>query len=181
MFIIRKDLLIHSVREAVARNHYHFERDFLLPAYQSGALSLNVYQFGGVALFTESTEEYYRANLAVLDEDVRQDLFHGNHPIYTKVRDRVPSYYGEDCSIENCSVADGCVLDGTARNSVLFRQVYIASGATVEDSVIMNNAVIGENCELRCAILDKDVTVRPGSKLIGTPTSPVIIKRGEVV
>ena len=30
-------------------------------------------------------------------------------------------------------------------------------------------------------ILDKDVTVHPGTKLIGTPTKPIIIKRGETV
>ena len=45
----------------------------------------------------------------------------------------------------------------------------------------MNDTVIGENCELKCVILDKNVTVRPGAKLIGTPQNPIIIKRGETV
>ena len=45
----------------------------------------------------------------------------------------------------------------------------------------MNDTVIGENCELKYVILDKDVVVQPGAKLIGTPTCPVIIKRGEIV
>ena len=47
--------------------------------------------------------------------------------------------------------------------------------------MIMNDTVVGENCELRCVILDKDVVVRPNSKLIGTPKNPIIITRGEVV
>lgn len=181
LFIIAKDLLMHHVQEAVARNLYRFERDFLLRQYQAGNLSVNVYQFEGVALYNESTEEYYRSNLAIIDNDVRHDLFTGRHPIYTKVRDRVPSYYGEECHIENCTVADGCMLEGTAKHSVLFRQVSIGQGTTVEDCVIMNDTVVGENCELKCAILDKNVVVRPGSKLIGTPTNPIIIKRGEIV
>lgn len=181
LFVIAKDLLVRYVQEAVARNLYRFERDFLLRQFQAGNLSVNVYKFGGVALYNESTEEYYRGNLASIDEDIRHDLFSGNHPVYTKVRDRVPSYYGEECHIENCTVADGCFLEGTARHSVLFRQVSIGKDTTVEDCVIMNDTVVGENCELKCVILDKNVVVRPGSKLIGTAQNPIIIKRGEVV
>ena len=181
LFIIAKDLLMKHVQEAVAHNLYRFERDFLLNQYRSGNLTVNIYQFEGAALYNESTEEYYRSNMAILNEDIRHDLFGGNHPIYTKVRDRVPSYYGEECHIDNCTVADGCMLEGSVKDSVLFRQVTIGAGTVVEDSVIMNDTVVGENCELKCVILDKDVTVRPGSKLIGTPNNPIIIKRGEIV
>ncbi len=180
MFIIQKKLLIEHVEYLVARNCYRFERDLILPLWQQKKLSVNVYEFDGVALFVESTEEYYKANLALLDKDVRDGLFR-DRPIYTKVRDRVPSYYGENTHIENCVVADGCLLEGTAKHSVLFRQVVLGAGSDVSDCLIMNDSVVGENSELKCVILDKNVTVRPGSKLIGTPQNPIIIKRGETV
>ena len=35
--------------------------------------------------------------------------------------------------------------------------------------------------QLQYVILDKDVVVRAGAKLHGTPQNPVIIRRGEVV
>ncbi len=181
LFVIAKELLMQHVEDAVAHSLYRFERDFLQKQYLAGKLTVNIYQFEGVALLNESTEEYYRSNMAILNKDIRQDLFRGDHPIYTKVRDRVPSYYGEDCAIDNCVVADGCMLEGSVKDSVLFRQVSIGAGSTVADCVIMNDTVVGENCELKCVILDKDVTVRPGAKLIGTPSNPVIIKRGETV
>ena len=47
--------------------------------------------------------------------------------------------------------------------------------------VIMNDSVVGEGAELKYVILDKDVTVTPGAKLIGTKKSPVIVKRRETV
>ena len=181
LFVIAKDLLIKNVQEAVARNLYRFERDFVLRQYQAGNLSVNVYQYDGTVLFTESTEEYYKANLALIDPDIRQSLFRGAHPIYTKVRDQVPSYYGEECNLENCILADGCMLEGTTRNSVLFRHVNVGKGAVIEDSVIMNDTVVGENCYLKCVILDKDVVVSPGTQLVGTPSNPIILKRGETV
>ena len=93
----------------------------------------------------------------------------------------MPSYYGESCDIENVVAADGCMLDGTVKNSVLFRQVTIAEGASVENCVIMNDSVIGPGCELKNVILDKNVTVTPGTKLFGTKANPIVIKRGEIV
>jgi len=181
IFVLSRKWLAKQVKEHIAHNLYHMDRDLVLGQWQKGTVSVNVYPFKGTAMFNESVEEYFRNSLALLDKDVRHDLFHHNHPVFTKVRDRVPSYYGEECEIENCLVADGCFLEGEAEDSVLFRQVTICPGAEVENCVIMNDTVVGEGAELKCVILDKDVTVRPGAKLIGTPSNPIIIKRGDVV
>jgi len=181
VFVVAKKWLIQQVKEHVAHNLYHMDRDLIMGLWQRSPASINVYQFEGTALFNESIEEYFRNSLALISKVVRNDLFGANHPVFTKVRDRVPSYYGEDCDIENCIVADGCMLDGEAKDSVLFRQVTICKDAEVEKCVIMNDTVVGEGAELKYVILDKDVTVRPGAKLIGTAKNPIIIKRGEVV
>jgi len=181
IFVLSKKWLIEQTKEHIAHALYHMDRDLVLGLWKKGEASVNVYQFDGVALFNESVEEYFANSLGLINKEIRHDLFGGNHPVYTKVRDRVPSYYGEACEIENCIVADGCMLEGEVENSVLFRQVTVCAGAEVEDCVIMNDAVIGEGAELKNVILDKDVVVRPGAKLIGTPSTPIIIRRGEVV
>ncbi len=181
IFVVSKNFLIRQVQEHIARNLYHMDRDLVLGQWQKGKISVNVYPFKGVVVYNESIEDYYRNSLALIRKEIRHDLFGHNHPVFTKVRDRVPSYYGEECSIENCVVADGCVLEGQVKESVLFRQVTIKPGAKVENCLIMNDTVVGENCELKCVILDKDVTVRPGAKLVGTLNNPIIVKRGEIV
>ena len=181
LFVLSKRLLQKLVEGCIARNHYHMDRDLILGSWQAGAITVNVYQFPGLAMFNESVEEYFRNSLALLDSRTRHDLFYYNHPVFTKVRDRVPTYYGEDSAIDNCLVADGCMLEGQVCNSVLFRQVTVKSGAKIENCLIMNDTAIGENCELKYVILDKDVILQPGTKLIGTPTCPVIIKRGEII
>ena len=181
IFVLNKKWLIQQVKEHIAHNLYHMDRDLVLGLWQKNGATFHVYSFDGLAMYNESVEEYFANSLALTQKEVRRELFGGCHPVYTKVRDRVPSYYGEECRIENCSVADGCMLGGHVRNSVLFRQVTVYPTAKVEDCVIMNDTVVGEGCELRYVILDKDVYVRPGAKLMGTPTNPVIIKRGEVV
>jgi len=181
IFVLSKKWLANQVREHIAHNLYHMDRDLVLGQWQKGNISVNVYQFKGAAMYNESVEEYFRNSLALIDKKTRHDLFHYNHPVYTKVRDRVPTYYGENCEIENCIVADGCMLNGEVEDSILFRQVTICSGAEVENCVIMNDTVVGEGAELKYVILDKDVVVRPGAKLYGTPVNPIIIRRGEIV
>ena len=134
-----------------------------------------------MALYNESTEEYFANSMALLNKDVREGIFNAHHPIFTKVRDRVPTYYGDDCEIENSLLADGCIIDGEVENSVLFRDVVVEKGAEVENCVIMNDTVVGEGAKLEYVILDKNVTVRPGTVLVGTESNPLIIKRGETV
>ena len=181
IFVMSKAYLRGIVREFIARNLFHMDRDLILGQWQKNNVTINVYQFDGVALFNESTDEYYRNSLALIDPEVRHDLFGRNHPVFTKVRDRVPSYYGEESDIKNSILADGCFLEGNVENSVLFRQVTIGKDAKVENCVIMNDTVVGEGAQLNCVILDKDVVVRPGAKLCGTPNHPLVVKRGEIV
>ena len=181
IFVIGKKLLIQSVKALVARDKFHMDRDLVMGGWRRGLISVNVYEHEGVALFNESVEEYFANSLSLISKDIRKDLFGAAHPVYTKVRDRVPTYYGENSEIEDCLVADGCMLDGEVENSILFRQVTVEKDAEVEDCIIMNDTVIGEGAKLKYVILDKNVTVSAGAKLYGTKKAPVYIKRGETV
>ena len=165
----------------IARDKFHMDRDLVMGGWNHGVVSVNTYAFEGVALYNESVEEYFANSMSLINKEVRKDVFNGAHVIYTKVRDRVPTYYGAECEVEDCLVADGCMLEGEVENSILFRQVTIAKDAEVEDCILMNDCVVGEGAELKYCILDKNVTVTPGAKLIGTKKNPIIVKRGETV
>ena len=181
IFVLSKKFLIGSVKYLIARDKFHMDRDLVMGGWQHGQTSVNVYAFEGTAMFNESVEEYFANSMALIEKDIRADIFGGAHPVYTKVRDRVPTYYGEGCEVEDSLIADGCMIDGEVEDSILFREVTIAKDAEVENCIIFNDAVIGEGAELKYAILDKNVTVTPGAKLIGTKNSPIIVKRGETV
>ena len=181
IFVMGKKWLIAQVKECVARNLYHMDRNLVMGGWRRGAVSVNVYEHEGVAQFNESVDEYYANTLALLEKEVRHDLFGANHPVFTKVRDRVPCYYGEEAELDDCLIADGCVLEGKVEDSVLFRQVSIGEGAEVENCIIMNDCVIGAGAKLKNVILDKEVTVTPGAKLYGTKGHPIVIKKGETV
>ncbi len=182
IFVMRRDYLIKEVTEAVAHNRYHFERDLVMYNFAENGAKINIYKFQGVALFNESTAEFFRNSLKLLKPEVRHGLFNrSNRTIYTTVRNEVPSYYGEESEIDDCIVADGCNLEGKADHSVLFRGVKLGKGAQVRNCVIMQDCEIGEGAELECVVLDKQVVISPGKKLYGTMEHPLVLKRGETV
>lgn len=181
MFIMDRKKLISVIREMVPHGKYHLERDYLLPEYLEGRLKVNVYEFHNVALFNESVQEYFDNSMALLREDVRHSLFRSEIPIYTKVRDAVPTLFGQTGQAPNCVLADGCHLFGYAENCVIFREVEIDEGADVRDSVIMQGSRIGVGAKLRYVILDKNVEVKPGTCLLGSPDHPLVIGKGAVV
>ena len=181
IFVASKPWLIAKVQECYAHGISHMDRDLVMGGWQSGSVSVNTYAFEGVALYNESEEEYYENTMALLKKDVRADIFGGAHPVWTKVRDRVPCYYGENVKMENVLVADGCMLEGEVEDSVLFRQVTIEEGAEVENCIIMNDCVIGKDAKVKYAILDKDVTVSAGAELCGTKDHIIVVKKGETV
>jgi len=64
-------------------------------------------------------------------------------------------------------VSGGCILSGgRVKNSILGRGVKVHAGASVEDSVILDNCDIGRRSKVRRAILDKNVRV-PEDATIG--------------
>ena len=181
IFVLSKKFLVASVKYLIARDKFHMDRDLVMGGWQHGQVTVNTYAFDGIAMFNESVEEYFANSMSLIKKDIRSNIISGAHPVYTKVRDRVPTYYAEGCEVEDSLIADGCMIDGEVENSILFREVTVAKDAEVENCIIFNEAVIGEGAELKYVILDKNVTVTPGAKLIGTKKNPIIVKRGETV
>ena len=180
-YIISRELLIHVIQEYTAQGAYDLERDFIQRKFNQGQLSINVYECQDVVLRIRNVAEYFAANMSLTDIKVRRSLFRSDSPIYTKVNDEVPTYYGMDCSVSGCIIADGCIIEGNAENSVLSRGVRIGKGAVVKDCIIMQGSVVGEGAKLENVIVDKWATISSGAELKGLASAPVIIRKGVTV
>ena len=128
----------------------------------------------------ENIKSYFNFNLDLLSGNVRRELF-GKNPIYTKTRDDVPAIYREGAQVRNSLVADGCIVEGSVENCVLFRGVHIGRGACLKNCIVMQDSSIGEYAELENAILDKVVTVRRGERLIAPKQYPIVVGKAVTV
>ena len=118
--------------------------------------------------------------MELLDKDVRDELF-GARDIYTKVRDSAPSKYGDEVVVKNSLISDGCEIEGTVENSILFRGVKVAKGAVIRNSIIMQDNIIGANAALDCVITDKNVVIADRRKLSGCELLPYFIQKGTML
>ncbi len=181
MFIIRKDLLLELVGDAVAHNKHFISKDLLLPALDR--FKVYGYKHEGYTRQVDNVKSFYAANLELLNKSVRDELFgiDADMPIYTKIKDSVPTRYGKGADVSNSIVADGCLIEGTVKNSILFRGVHVGKGATVENCIVMQKSDIMDNCLLENVIFDKEVVLRSGKKLVGQDTYPMVIGKKTII
>ncbi len=83
--------------------------------------------------------------------------------------------------VKNSLLADGCVIEGTVENCVLFRGCQVKKGAVVNNCVLMQDTVVEPNVELEYVVTDKNVNITAGKKLTGTDTFPVFVAKNHTV
>lgn len=181
MFIINRELLLDLVNDAVSHGKHSLSKDIFLPNLNK--LKICGYEYKGYKKKIDSIQSYFEFNLELLNKEVRDELFgrQTDKPIYTKIKDMVPTKYGKNCEVSNSFIADGCVIEGDVKNSILFRGVHVGKGANVENCIIMQDSQIMENCLLENVIFDKEVVLRSGKKLVGQDTYPMVIGKGTIV
>ena len=117
----------------------------------------------------------------LLSTSNREKLFLQTRPIYTKVRDNPPAKFAIGAKVKNSLIGDGCIIEGTVENSVLFRGVKVGKGAVVKNSILMQDTVIGSKCEVSCVVSDKNVKVSDMRMLTGSQNYPLYLGKGAVI
>ncbi len=178
IYIVGREWLINTIRDAYVHGLRHFLRDVV--GVRVDQLDVRGYEYTGYTARILDRRSYLEENMKLLDDANRDALFAGNR-IYTKVRDDTPTRYVGDSSAENVMVADGCVIEGEIKNSILFRGVKIGRGAKVSNCILMQDTVVEENAEIDRVIADKRARISAGVELKGTAAFPIYISKAQEV
>ncbi len=152
----KPEILYQALEENQADSSYEFGRD-IIPKLMRQGRKIYGYKFNGYWGYTRTVQEYWNANMELLGDSplidlegwgVRTNLEHRG------VRDFQPALIGPDARVSNAQIYNGCIVEGTVRNSILFPGVQVGPGSVVEDSVIFFSNVIGKNCMLKKLISD---------------------------
>lgn len=177
IILMKKYLLESLITTAHSKNEISFQRNIIM----ANAKNLKIYAYDATDSFVgtlSSIQAYYDVSMSLLEKKNRRKLFSDDHQIYTKERDDMPSIYGTESRLTNSLAADGCIIEGTVENSIIFKGVKIGKGAVIRNSILMQDTVIGDNSKLNCVIADKDVNIKSGVELSGAPTFPVSLSKG---
>ncbi len=176
LFVIRRKLLMFLINRAVALGQKSMD-ELLRDSIRDHSLAVHGYEFNGFYRAIETVQGYFRLNLDLINPETRKALF-GKLPVFTKTRNDPPAKYMDGSAVKNSLVGNGCIIEGTVENSVLFRGVHVARGAVVRNSVLMQDSYVMENAELENVIFDKDVTIRRSGRLVGQPLFPIVVGKG---
>jgi glucose-1-phosphate adenylyltransferase len=178
MFVLKRSLLLNIVKDSISRNKHHFLADVI--SDNLSAMRVFGYEHKGFFAGITSMQAYYDSNLKLLDRANRAELF-GDRGVFTKVRDSAPTKYGNSSIVKNSMIADGAIIEGEVENSIIFRNVKVARGSVIRNSIIMQDSIISENCIINCIIADKNVVIKDRKVLSGSDNHPFYIGKGIMV
>lgn len=145
------------------------------------------YAFEGYWTDIGNIHSFYEANLELVADLPKFNLFDKTHPVFTRARLLPPSKIS-GTALEKAIIADGCIISASRLvNVVIGIRTRIGKGTTIEDSYVMGNDYyetldqilkakknkpamgIGERCYLKNCIVDKNVRIGNDVKIIGSP------------
>ncbi|HHL44984.1 MAG TPA: glucose-1-phosphate adenylyltransferase [Gammaproteobacteria bacterium] len=119
-----------------------------------------------------TVDSYWKANLELISVTPELNLYDQEWPIWTYQRQVPPAKFVFDDDDRRGMAVDsitsgGCIISGaTVRRSLLFSNVVVESWSNIEDSVILPDVHVGQNCRIRKAIIDKKCEI-PDGMVIG--------------
>ena len=181
IIVANTNYLQKVVIDAIAHNYTSLNRDII--AKNIGHANYRVYKYDGFFGCVSSFEDYFALSMDLIKKpELRDELFNvKNRPVYTKVRNSVPAYYSANSSVKDSLIADGCHINGTVENCILFRGVKIGRGAVVKNSILMQDTIVDENASLNCVVADKNTVIRGGVSLSGAEHAPYYIVKGKMI
>lgn len=158
-----KDILPRLVKEGRRIYAYDFRRN-RIPTALKGEEPSYWRDVGTI-------EAYYEASMDVKAVDPSLNLYNRSWPIRTVSYSDGPAKFvfdeeGRRGTALNSVVAEGTIISGSlVRDSVIGPNVRIHSYCLIEGSVIMSRVEIGRGCQIRRAIIDKNVYISPETKV----------------
>ncbi|MEF2277848.1 glucose-1-phosphate adenylyltransferase [Deinococcus sp. YIM 134068] len=116
-------------------------------------------------------DAYYEANMDLVSVNPEFDIYNPDWPLRTSSEFSPPAKFvhesdGRKGQAFNSIMAGGTIISGgTVRDSVLGRAVRTHSHSLVESAVLFDNVEVGRHAHLRRVIVDKDVTIPPGTRI----------------
>ncbi len=118
-------------------------------------------------------DAYFQCNMDLVGVEPIFNLYNAEWPIHTANTNLPPAKFVFHDQEKNrigratdSLVSEGCIISGGwVKKSVLSPRVRVNSWAEVSDSILMEGVEIGRHAIVNRAIIDKNVTIPPGTKI----------------
>jgi glucose-1-phosphate adenylyltransferase len=176
IYVFNTRLLEKMLSEDAAdeKSAHDFGKD-ILPKAISGNLQVFAYPFQDVKTRAQSywrdvgtIDAYYDASIELVHVKPELNIYDQDWPIWTYQVQQPPAKFildedGRRGVAINSMVSGGCIISGAVvRESLLFSDVRVDEGSSIQSSVILPHGEIGRGCVVRGAILDEGCEIPDG-------------------
>jgi len=165
----RPEVLYQMLEANQEAQSYEFGRD-IIPMMMERNFRVYGYKFKGYWGYTRTIDEYWQTSMDLLGAHpkidmeawgLRTNLEHRN------IRDCQPLQVGTKGELDNSMAYNGCQVDGTVKNSILFPGVRVEEGAVVCDSVLFFNTTVRRDARINRVVSDVNTVFGAGSRTGG--------------
>ena len=165
IYIFNYDVLKKALIEDAELDTSHDFGKNIIPTLLDEGKKIFAYPFSGYWKDVGTIDSLWQANMDLLVEENPLNLGDETWKIFTEDVPTSPQFIGKTAKIKSCYINQGCVINGTVTNSVLFRDVNIEEGATVIDSVIMPNVKVCKGAVVNKCIVAEGLTIKENMEL----------------
>lgn len=176
MYLMKKEVFLQIIKEAIEEGKYAYFKVALMDKLAN--YTVDHFHLTDELSPITSTQSYFNASMRLLDPEFAKYIFFKHGKIVTKPKDAPSTIYRPSSNVSNSLIANGCNIEGTVENSIIFRNVEIGKGTVIRNSIIFQNTVIGKNCTINYCIFDKDVNLGASKHLIGDGGLPYVVRKG---
>ncbi len=160
IYIFNWDIL----REYLMNDHLKSpsDHDFgknIIPTLLANGKKMMAYRFVGYWRDVGTLQSYWESTMNLTERIPDFNMFDPYWKIFTPNPVYPAHFIGDTGRVEKSVVAEGCMVYGTVRNSVIFPGVIINAGTVIEDSIVMSDALIGSNTEIYCSIIGESSVI----------------------
>lgn len=137
----------------------------IIPNMLNDGQRMFAYPFKGYWKDVGTIDSLWEANLDIINPNVDLDLSDKSWRIYSRTPDAPPHYIGENATVENSSISEGCDIDGLVDYSVVSSNVTVEEGAEVRFSVIMPGAVIKKGAKVYYSIIAENAVIEEDAQV----------------
>lgn len=148
--------------ERNAYSSHDFGKD-ILPLLLDEKRNVVAYPFKGYWKDVGTVKSLWEANMDLLNDESQLNLYDRDWKIYTVNSNHPPQFIADDAEVTDSLVNDGCVIMGRVNHSVLFQGVTVGLNSVIKNSVLMPDAIIGENVHIENAIVPSGIEIPNGT------------------
>ncbi|MBR3870139.1 MAG: glucose-1-phosphate adenylyltransferase [Clostridia bacterium] len=137
----------------------------IIPNMLNDNCVMYAYEFSGYWKDVGTISSLWEANMDLLGDNPSLDLNSPDNRVYYRHFPKNPHYIGNDAKIKNSLIAEGCEINGTVENSVLFDSITVEKGAVIRNSVIMSGATVRSDANINYSIIAENADVKSGAKI----------------